>query len=293
MDPIFEKILSTAERIDVGEAWFTVLKLPHQVYAIAEPKHHEMVIAFLIIGSQKSVLFDTGMGIKDIARVTRLLTDREVVAVNSHAHFDHVGDNARFAQVNIFNDQQAIEHLVSGWPPEEIQFDAAPGNFPEGYPDGFDPGRYEIKPVARERIHPLCDGELLDLGDRKLEVLHTPGHSPDSIVLLDRENRVLLTGDTFYPDWLYAFMSGAWGESNLKLYYESIRKICGLIPDVDYLYCAHVKPLAEPQILTRVAKALETLLAGGETRHEAVEIFGEDLTVHHFDGFSIVTRSET
>lgn len=281
-----------AEKIDVGEPWFTVAKLPHHVYAISEPKHHEMVISFLIVGSQKSILFDTGMGIKDISRVARQLTDREVMVVNSHSHFDHVGDNARFPHVYIFDHDPATERLVSGWPHDEIHFDAEEENFDGGFPEDFDPAAYVIRPVDRKNVHILHDGDVFDLGNRKLQVLHTPGHSPDSIVLLDRENRSLFTGDTFYPDWLYAFITGSWGESNLYEYHETIQKISRLIPDLDYLYCSHVKALAEPQILAEVAKAIKTLIDKSETNYESIVIFGQDLTVHHFNGFSIVTKNE-
>lgn len=292
MNPSIDDILHTARQIDAGEPWFTVTSLPHHVYAISEPKHHQMVISFLIIGTQKSILFDTGMGIKDISRVVRQLTDDEVMVVNSHVHFDHVGDNFRFSDIYVFNHEPAIEHLVRGWPNYEIHWDAELENFTEGYPGGFDPVSYAIRPIGREKVHPIHDGDVFDIGDRKLNVLHTPGHSPDSIMLLDRENRALFTGDTFYPDWLYAFMSGTWGESNLHDYYATLQRVSKLVPELDYLFCSHVKALAEPQVLLEVAKAIKTLIDKSETNHEAVVIFGQNCIVHHFDGFSIVTNEE-
>jgi glyoxylase-like metal-dependent hydrolase (beta-lactamase superfamily II) len=290
MNPSIEKILSTTEEVGVGEPWFKVLKLPNEVFAIHEPKHHEQVISFLIAGSQKAILFDTGMGIKDILKVVNLLTDREVMVVNSHTHFDHMGDDYRFPHIFVFDDERAIERLASGWPHSEIYFDADLENFAEGYPEGFEPTGYEIKPVRKDQIHRLKDGDVIDLGNRKLQVLHTPGHSQESIVLLDRENRSLFTGDTFYPDWLYAFMSGSWGESILPVYYETIQKLSKLVPELDYLYCSHVVALADPQMLPEVATALKAILDQSETNHEDVTIFGQNLTAHHFNGFSIVTK---
>ena len=290
MNPSIDEILNTAEEVDVRVPWFKVLKLPNDVFAIHESKHHELVISFLILGTQKAILFDTGMGIKDISQVPGQLTDREVIIVNSHTHFDHMGDDHRFQHIHVFDEPIAIQRLIDGWPYDEIYHDAELENFAEGYPEGFDPASYEIIPVGKEKIHPVNDGEVIDIGNRNLEVIHAPGHSQDSIVLLDRENRSLFTGDTFYPDWLYAFMSGTWGDSNLPDYYETIRKIAKLIPELDYLYCSHVKALADPKILIEVEKALKTLLDHSETNHEQVMIFGKELNVHHFEGFSIVTN---
>lgn len=292
MNPSIEKILSVAEEINVGEPWFKVLRLPNEVFAIYEPRHHEIVISFLIVGSQKVILFDTGMGIKDISKVVRQLTDHEVIVVNSHTHFDHVGDDYRFPNIYVFDYQQAIERLADGWSNHEIRDFVSLDKFIEGYPEGFDPMSYEIRPLGKEKIHVLKNEDVINIGDRWLQVLHTPGHSTDSIVLLDRLNRSLFTGDTFYPDWLYAFMTGSWGESNLNKYHETIQKITNFVPELDYLYCSHVKALADPRMLLEVAKAFENLINKSETNNEDIEINGQDLIVHHFDGFSIVTKSE-
>ena len=78
-----KKILSESEVIDVGEAWFKVLALPNNVFGIHEPHHWQEVISYLIVGSDKAILFDTGMGIKDISKVVNQLTDKEIIVVNS------------------------------------------------------------------------------------------------------------------------------------------------------------------------------------------------------------------
>lgn len=49
-------------------------------------------------------------------------------------------------------------------------------------------------PVKRQP----SDGEIIDLGGRRLEILHVPGHTPDAVALLDAENGLLFTGDTWY-----------------------------------------------------------------------------------------------
>ncbi len=280
--------LRNAETINVNESWFEVLRLPNDVYSIAEPHHWHEVVSFLIVGSQKAVLFDTGMGIRDISEVVSQLTELEVIVVNSHAHFDHVGDDHRFPRIFVYDNEFAVERLVSGLSNEALQFDARPDAFIDGYPEGFDPKRYEIRPVARERIDLLHDGDVIDLGNRRLEVLHTPGHTFDSIMLLDRDNKCLFTGDTFYPDLLLAFMDEASGKSDLQVYERTMRELAQLVPELDYLYCSHTKPLADPVVLYDVAKAFEAVNKG-QAQHEHAELYDQELKVYEFDGFAIAT----
>jgi glyoxylase-like metal-dependent hydrolase (beta-lactamase superfamily II) len=287
--------LKKAERIDVEERWFEVLRLPNDVYSIAEPHHWQEVISFLIIGSQKAALLDTGMGIRDISKVVGQLTELEVIVINSHTHFDHVGDNHRFSRILVYDDRFAVERLISGMPNEALQFDTRLGAFFDGYPEGFDPKGYEIHPVSREKIDLLCDGDVIDLGGRTMRVLHTPGHSPDSIMLLDHkdgnEKKSLFTGDTFYPDWLFAFLDEPFGKSDLQVYERTMRELTKLVPKLDYLYCSHNQPLVDPEVLYDVARAFEAV-SRGETKYEHVELYDQELWLYDFDGFAIVTRKE-
>jgi glyoxylase-like metal-dependent hydrolase (beta-lactamase superfamily II) len=61
---------------------------------------------------------------------------------------------------------------------------------------GFDPSAYAIKPAPATRL--LADGDVIDLGDRTLEVLHLPGHSPGSIGLWEKASGILFSGDAVY-----------------------------------------------------------------------------------------------
>ncbi len=58
------------------------------------------------------------------------------------------------------------------------------------------PRRYRIPAAAAGRL--LADGDLIDLGDRVFEVVHTPGHSPGGIGLFERASGTFLAGDIIY-----------------------------------------------------------------------------------------------
>lgn len=74
-------------------SWFEIAQLEPGVHLVSEPVH---VNCFLIEGSKSAILFDTGLGIQNIRQVAEATTDRPVLAVNSHYHFDHTGGNRYF-----------------------------------------------------------------------------------------------------------------------------------------------------------------------------------------------------
>ena len=284
-----ETVLQQAEKIDAADEWFDVIELPREVYAIAEPGHWQHVISYLIIGAGKSVLFDTGMGISDISAVVKKLTDTEIMVVNSHTHFDHIGDDWRFPEIYVFADEHAVDVLKRGHSHDMLLFDSDPDKFLSGSPPGFKPQEYMIKPVDIEKIRQLAAGDVIDLGNRQLDVLHTPGHTNDSLVLFDRENRALFTGDTFYPDSLFAFMEGEWGQSNLSVYENTMNNLAELVPGLDYVYPCHMKPLVDPAMLIDAAKAFR-MVNSGEAAYKLEEYYFQTLRVYEFDGFQILTQ---
>ena len=91
---------SEFQTVDQSQDWFEVYEIRPGVLAIYEPGQFEEVISYLIIGSERSVLFDTGLGIGDMAKLVSELTGDQtlgdIVVVNSHTHYDHVGGNHAF-----------------------------------------------------------------------------------------------------------------------------------------------------------------------------------------------------
>lgn len=86
----------TLERVPIKDPWYEVYKPAPGVFAIYEPHQSEETISYLILGNQRAMLFDTGMGISDLKNVTAELTKLPIVVLNSHTHDDHVGDNWEF-----------------------------------------------------------------------------------------------------------------------------------------------------------------------------------------------------
>jgi glyoxylase-like metal-dependent hydrolase (beta-lactamase superfamily II) len=247
-------IYRTLDRIDHEEPWFEAYRVAPGVTAIYEPGHVEEVISYLVVGSSRAVLFDTGMGIGDMRALIERLTDRPVLVVNSHTHADHVGGNEQFSRVAVLDHPLAIERLTRGEP--DLSHLLEPGTLRRPMPFDLDVARFRRPPRPPARL--LEDGEVIDLGDRQLEVLATPGHSADSLCLLDRGNRLLFTGDTLYPGPLYAHTEDA----DVDAYGLTAEALAVLEPLVDLVLPGHNEPRMSAAALTELGAAFIAIRSG-------------------------------
>ncbi len=242
------------ERIQALDPWFEVYKVAPDTYAIYEPHQGEEVISYLILGKEKTLLFDTGMGISDIRKVISGLTPLPVIVLNSHTHDDHVGGNWQFDTIYSIDTDFSRQNAKGST--TDAQDELAPGQICGELPKGFDAKTYRTKPwTITTYVH---DGDKLDLGNRTLEIISTPGHTPDAICLFDRANGLLFTGDTYYPApiWLYR------PETNLDAYAKSIARLAALAPQVKTVIGSHNIPVASPSVLPHLVVAFADLRAG-------------------------------
>jgi glyoxylase-like metal-dependent hydrolase (beta-lactamase superfamily II) len=268
--------------------WFDIQELPANVIALREPGHIQDVSSFLILGSERTLLFDTGMGIGNIHNLVEGLTELEVVVLNSHSHFDHIGDDWRFPAIHFFDDGYGVNVLTQGYSSWDLRFDRSQELFSRPLPPGFTAEEYSIPPVKSERIIRVQDGHRFDLGNRQLRVIHTPGHSQDHISLLDQENHVLFPGDIF-GEWMLGFFDERlpkFGKSNPKEYADSLDKLARLAPGLDYLYPSHGDPLADPGELITVSAAFTSVLSGDQ-KPDQEEFYGDTRKVYSIEGYSI------
>jgi glyoxylase-like metal-dependent hydrolase (beta-lactamase superfamily II) len=147
-----------------------------------------------IRGRDRDLLFDTGLGHFSLRRHVSLVAERSLVCVASHTHFDHIGCHHEFperwvhrAEAAILADPRNNWTLVDRFATDDM-FD--------GMPEGWDAARYRVTAAPSTRL--LEGGDVVDLGDRAFEVIHTPGHSPGGIALYERTTGILLSGDIVY-----------------------------------------------------------------------------------------------
>ncbi|MGF1610959.1 MAG: MBL fold metallo-hydrolase [Kiloniellales bacterium] len=186
----------------VADRWFETRRLADDVTLIWEPHVSPDVRCNIwhVRGRDRDLLLDSGMGVVSLRDQVALVTEMPVVCVASHAHFDHIGGHHEFAErlihaaeAEILTAPDADNTVLRSYVTPEI-FTAAPFA-------GFDVADYAIQPAPPTRL--LHEGDGIDLGDRRFEVLHLPGHSPGSIALWEDATRTLFSGDVIYDGELY------------------------------------------------------------------------------------------
>jgi glyoxylase-like metal-dependent hydrolase (beta-lactamase superfamily II) len=248
--------------------YFTVLMMPGNVLAILEPLHEQLAICYMIIGLDMILLLDTCTGILDLSEVVDYYSIYDVTVLNSHDHFDHIGGNSQFDEVWCYDLPSAVRHLTNG-PTETEQAEILGiGKSVQPVIRAFG---YEIpeKIPGKAPTGTVKDGQIIDLGGRELEVIHTPGHQPSCIMLLDRANKLLFTGDMFYPGPMYCMFD----DSSFPDYVKSMRKVADLVREVgiEKVYTSHNAPAADAKTLCRFADFLEGIEKGEITEYETDE----------------------
>jgi len=235
--------------------WFAIEAIAPGIHAIGEPRFHQINWNYLIEGEEKALLFDTGPGVRDISVVTSALTSKPFTVLPSHLHFDHTGNLHRFNHVALA-DLPVLRACMRG----DI-LHASDGLF-----RGFREGMF-WKPMRIAEWWPIGHG--IDLGGRVLDLLHTPGHSPDSISLHDVQANILFAADFIYPGPLYAQIPGA----DLAAYLTSAGTLLPRLDPATRILCAHGQadgqgehraPVLNHEDVADLATALIGLKASGE-----------------------------
>ena len=259
--------------LEIKDSWFTVTQIDDMTFAISEYGHWERVHSYLLIGEEKAALIDTGLGIDNIKRITDQLTHLPIIVLTTHVHWDHIGSHGEFKNIYVHTDEE--DWLVNGikkLPIEQIRKDVS-RDITISTPGTFNPDTY--KPFQGNPTGLLNGGDEIEIGNRRLIIYHTPGHSPGHISILDTSTGYLFTGDLLYDETpVYAFFP----TTDPVDLIQSLLRISN-IPDVTKIYGGHNTIGLDVSLLREVKNAAEELKEKDQVR------FGTG--IHKFKGFSV------
>ena len=200
------------------------------------------VRCFLLTGSEKALLVDSGRELPTARDIAESLTDLPVMLLNTHADGDHTGSNEQFESFYMHPDEEA--------------------HFRRGGRGGT--------------IIPVREGDILDLGGRELRIIDLPGHTPGSIAVLDVGNRVLISGDPVQEHGRI-FMFGA--HRNMENYIRSLEHLETFTAEFDEIWPSHADIPISPALIRKLHDgALDVL--DGKVAGSPVEVHGNQVIAY-------------
>ena len=205
----------------VVEGYWRVQKIALDTYAIGEPQSEPDNFEYLLIGKSRALLIDAGSTGRDIHPVLVALTPLPVTVIPTHLHSDHTNGLKNFSSIALVDLPATRSRVIDG----KVHL----GRYQ--YMDGGVTDRAPVFQVT-EWVTP---GSFIDLGERRVQVLSTPGHTSTSISIHDSAAKLLFTGDLIYTTTLYAFMP----DSSLSAYVATADRLLATLPADTVIYGAH------------------------------------------------------
>lgn len=166
--------------------WFNVKEVFPKVWVIDD---HKAVNIYLVEGSDSALLIDTGVGVADLLSQVKKLSVKPLIVINTHGHSDHAGGNYQFQRIYINAADSAAARACAS---PESRATAAKNMLRGALPQESE--KSDGKEIHFEFVT-VKNGHIFNLGGRQIEVIETPGHTPGSICLVDRQNKLLFSGD--------------------------------------------------------------------------------------------------
>lgn len=192
---------------------------------------------FLLAGSEKAVLIDSGVNCPNAAELAKTLTDKPLILLNTHGDGDHTSGTAAFSEIYMHADDYTGCEIDKRYPGTAL---AA-----------------------------VKDGDIIDLGNRPLTILHIPGHTMGSIAILDRKKRALYAGDSVQKGHVYMF-----GNKRCPDRYEhSLDKLIACADRYDRIYASHDAYEVPADYAAKVKEAWKQVQSG-KVSYEPMNLFG-------------------
>lgn len=233
MDKILDRDIRFAE-----DKPFAKRRLAENVWVITSSKGCDV---HLVIGPERAAVMDTGESRRSLRKYIETITDKPLVVLNSHGHFDHTGSNAQFSDCPIYmSDFAAAGCKDIG--KRELNI--------EDFGTDYEPT------VIKE-------GDIIDLGGgHTLEAIKIGCHSPGSLAYLDRTARMLFTGDELEAGQV--LIQGIRMEASVERYRDNMLKLKEHYDEFDLVCPAHNGTPIYKEIIIDSIENCDRILSGIE-----------------------------
>lgn len=248
--------------------WFTIDQADADTFILSEYRHWEQAHCYLLLGCRRALLIDTGLGICGIDGPVAALTGKPVTAVATHIHWDHIGGHRFFP--DFYAHSAELSWLNGGFP---IPLHAVRAMVTDrcALPEGFDINAYQLFQGKPTRV--LADGDIIDLGGRVIQILHTPGHSPGHMCFWEPERGYLYSGDLAYQGTLFA----NYPSTDPEAYLNSLERVSQL--PAKRVFPGHHGLDIRPEILHRMRDGFRQLKWEGKLHHGSGTFAYEDWAI--------------
>lgn len=191
------------------------------------------VHCYLLVGSERTLLIDTGNGAGNLNALVKSLTDKPVTVVNTHGHLDHTGGNYQFECAHLAQEQEVVA-LHNDKAYIRASFKKMLPWYLRAAVRLIAP--YLLKPHDFNAVYDLYDGMRIDLGARTIEVAVTGGHSTESVCFYERARNYLFVGDTVVNNTVLLNLKYC---ANLETYLRSLEKLRAFTDSETKLFSGH------------------------------------------------------
>ena len=237
------------------------------------------VFCTLIIGDENALLIDTGFGFGELPALVRKVTALPLKVINTHGHIDHMMGNRYFGGAMIHEEDVPLMKQHSSLRTKTLIYLASRKNL-----SGKErKHRANFFRKSRTPVSLIRDGDVISLGQRDVEIIHTPGHTRGGICLLDSKTGILVSGDSFSSHvWLFLKESAP-----LPVYRNSIEKVLRRQNEIQGILSSHSLALFRPTLLEKIRRTAENLTVE-KSRPFDSGFAGKALM--YVEGFEEVTR---
>lgn len=208
---------------------------------------------FLLEGDKRAALIDSGANCPNAAELAKTLTDKPLLLINTHGDGDHTSGTGAFTEIHMH--RADYENCEIG-------------------------KRYPGTALAD-----ISDGDVIELGNRPLRMIHIPGHTSGSVAILDVNKRALYAGDSVQKGHIFMFGNKREPDS----FEKSLDKLIALKEGYDCIYASHDEPVLPGDYADKVRLAW-IKVRNGELPYEMKDMFGNTIKSYTDDACGFYTE---